>query len=782
MSLHPLTRLAAAGVAVGLALVASPAVAKPPTTPAPAPTFTNATVHDPDHIEVDGTHYVFGSHLAAASSTDLMHWNQIAEGVDSGNPLFEDVTVELAEALEWAQSDTLWAPDVIQLADGKFYMYYNACKGDSPRSAMGIAVADEVTGPYRDLGLILKSGMWGQPSEDGTIYDAQIHPNVVDPDVFFDQAGRLWMTYGSFSGGIFSLELDPASGFPLPDQGYGKHLWGGNHSRIEGPAVHYRDGYYYLFVTYGGLDASGGYNIRVARSTSPDGPFLDADGRDMATVKSDPAKPLFDDASIAESAVKLAGNHLFARTVGDPGSGPGTGYVSPGGSTAFVDDETGRTFLAFHTRFPFRGEEHQVRVHELLFDADGWPTITPLRYGGEIREKTFRSDMVGSWAVVDHAPRTIDTDLHRDQPVTFTQQGRITGALSGTWEKLGRDKALLSVDGDTFEVAFTEQWDADRSAWVPTFTGIKPDGAALWGVKRTPVSPAEAVARVVADLEVPESTITNLTLPTIGTQGSTISWASSDPAVISAEGNVTRPAAGEPDAVVTLTATVTNGSDSAVATFVVTVPARRPGGLVASYSFDGDLAEASGRPAGEVAGPRIGAPGGTAAYETGVAGQAFRFDGATGVRLPDGLVSGGTWSVSLWLKPESLTQFTTAFFAARTDTSWVSLVPYGHGGVGGDTMVWSGTQWYDAGFGQQIPTGSWTHVAFSVDSGQLTGWINGQRAFTGTGFPDVLTTETGVFSLATNWWDTPYKGAMDELRVYDSALTDAQVAELVELP
>ena len=65
MSRHPLTRLAAAGVAMGLALVASPAVAKPPSTPAPAPEFSNATVHDPDHIEVDGVHYVCGSHLAA---------------------------------------------------------------------------------------------------------------------------------------------------------------------------------------------------------------------------------------------------------------------------------------------------------------------------------------------------------------------------------------------------------------------------------------------------------------------------------------------------------------------------------------------------------------------------------------------------------------------------------------------------------------------------------------------------------------------------------------------
>jgi arabinan endo-1,5-alpha-L-arabinosidase len=96
---------------------------------------------------------------------------------------------------------------VIQLADGRFYMYYNACKGDSPRSALGVAVADRVEGPYEDLGILLKSGhRAGEgPSEDGTTYDARVHPNAVDPDVFFDNEGKLWMLYGSYSGGIFIL-------------------------------------------------------------------------------------------------------------------------------------------------------------------------------------------------------------------------------------------------------------------------------------------------------------------------------------------------------------------------------------------------------------------------------------------------------------------------------------------------------------------------------------------------------------------------------------------------
>lgn len=779
-SLPRLGALVALTTALGL-LVSGPAAARPPLPDQPAaPVFADATVHDPDHIEVDGVHYMFGSHLQAASSRDLVDWTQIAEGVNADNPLFDDVTTELKEALTWAQTDTLWAPDVIELGDGRFYMYYNACKGDSPRSAMGIAVADSVTGPYRDLGIILKSGMWGQPSEDGTIYDARVHPNVVDPDVFFDATGKLWMIYGSYSGGIFSVQLDPATGFPLPDQGYGKHLWGGNHARIEGPAVHYdkATGYYYLFVTYGGLDSTGGYNMRVARSKSPDGPYVDAEGHDMSDVRANPGLPLFDDASIENTGVKLMGNFEFSRVAGDPGTGRGFGYVSPGGSTPFVDAATGRTLIGFHARFPGRGEEHEIRVHEFTIDPSGWPVISPLRHAGEVDETLKRADLVGTYAVVQHAPRTIGATLRGAETVTLTQQGDITGALNGSWRQDGPGRMVLTIDEKHIDVVTGRGFDPDQGKWVTTFTGIAPTSTAIWGVQKDQASPDEAVARVLADLSVPASAIGDISLPTVGTQGSVISWSSSSPEVVTTDGTVVRPAVGEPDAVVTLTATVTNATAGGSREFRVTVPAREAGGLVAGYSFDGNLLEAGGLAAGVVSGPKIGQPGGSISFTDGIHGRAAVFDGASGIRLPDGLVSGGTWSVSLWLKPSTTSPYTTAFFAARDSDAWVSLLPQGHGGVSGNSMIWSGSAWYDAGFGRRIPTGQWSHVAFSVDSGKLTAWLDGERVFTGSGFPDVLTTPTATFSLGVNWWDTPYQGAMDELKVYDSVLTDQDVASL----
>src|SRR5688500_1577788 len=86
-----------------------------PTNPNPvqtALTFGNASVHDPSIVRDGSTYYVFGSHLAAAKTTDLMNWTKIADTVNDANPLFTKVTTELSAALTWAQTTTLWAPDV----------------------------------------------------------------------------------------------------------------------------------------------------------------------------------------------------------------------------------------------------------------------------------------------------------------------------------------------------------------------------------------------------------------------------------------------------------------------------------------------------------------------------------------------------------------------------------------------------------------------------------------------------------------------------------------------
>jgi hypothetical protein len=64
----------------------------------------------------------------------------------------------------------------------------------------------------------------------------------------------------------------------------------------------------------------------------------------------------------------------------------------------------------------------------------------------------------------------------------------------------------------------------------------------------------------------------NLTLPTTGDNSITVSWSSSNPQVITATGEVTRPATGAASATVTLTATVTKNAAISTRTFTATVP------------------------------------------------------------------------------------------------------------------------------------------------------------------------------------------------------------------
>ena len=177
-------------------------------TPDSIPTFTNVTVHDPSVLRVGGEFYVFGSHLASARTPDWRHWTQITTDTTAaqGNALVPDPQKQFREALDWVGSDTFWAPDVIRLGDGRFRFYYCIGRLDAPIAALGMAISDSITGPYTNVQLMLRSGMFGQPSPDGTNYDPTRHPNTVDPDVSSTVPGSCgWSTARTAA---FILELD----------------------------------------------------------------------------------------------------------------------------------------------------------------------------------------------------------------------------------------------------------------------------------------------------------------------------------------------------------------------------------------------------------------------------------------------------------------------------------------------------------------------------------------------------------------------------------------------
>lgn len=801
------------------------------------PSFTNVSVHDPSIIKVDGTYYIFGTHIEAARSKDLMSWTRFTNGYATpNNALYGDLSSNLAESFAWAGEDdadskggfAVWAPEIFwnehyEHGDGTkgAYMLYYSASSTYIRSAIGFAVSKDIEGPYEYVDTIVYSGFtrdeaydansdvnkkWTNTNipkliEEGILegendnwfssaggYNNRLYPNAIDANLFYDTDGRLWMSYGSWSGGIFLLEIDPLSGraiYPgvdgetpdgrMIDRYFGTKIAGGYTKSGEGPYIVYDEdtGYYYLYMTYGWLGADGGYNMRLFRSEHPDGPYLDSLGQNAVLPGSVDNGPYGN---------KLMGNFIFERMPGDPGSGSGIGYASPGHNSVLLDKELDKMFLVFHTRFPNRGEMHEVRVHQLFMNEDDWPVAAPYRYAGESLEPIEDDWLVGSYKIINHGKDNMAV-FKKPEIIRLEADGTISGAVSGSWKKTGDYYATITLNQIEYKGVYVWQWDPLSSSYVLAFTALNGDGMTLWGSKVPERTDEEVVAAIEQDLRLESSVniVSNLTLPTTASEGATITWSSSDPDVISDSGVVKRPPAGSEVGKATLTATIQKGSATVTKSFDVTVMPEIKIGLKAHYSFEGNLSDETGnQSAGSLTGDRIDNRGGTITYDEGVIGQAAVFDGNSGVLLPKGLIIGDEYTVSLWVNPEELTMFTTTFFGARDSDNWVSVVP--NGPVDGETMLWSGSgTWFDGVTGLTISTGDWTHLAFAVDKGDVRVYVNGEQKFRSSNFPNIFTTSDASFSLGVNWWDPPFKGMIDELRIYDGALSASEIEELAQL-
>lgn len=204
-------------------------------------------------------------------------------------------------------------------------------------------------------------------------------------------------------------------------------------------------------------------------------------------------------------------------------------------------------------------------------------------------------------------------------------------------------------------------------------------------------------------------------------------------------------------------------------------------GRIASYTFDDTLDDALGRHAtGTLTGEKVDVQaeeGKSATYAAGKNGDALSLDGTYGIRLPNDLINSASYTVSFWLNSHEMTQFTPTFFGAASNSSWVSLTPMSWDTS--KTMLWSGSQsWYDGNFGHLLDTGTWYHIAFSVDQGMVNIYQDGEPAHSGSGFPDVFSNGTELFSLGVNWWDPAYNGQIDELRIYNRALVADEIIAL----
>jgi len=504
----------------------------------PMPVFSDVTVHDPSIFRVNDESSndkfrIIGSFLRSAKTGDFISWQIDSEGgepngystalkyypQDNPNPAVQTMTQQIEDVLRAPENDDLnfFASDIHRMPDGRFFHYYSLTS-TWRCSAIGVAIANTVDGPYITQGLFVRSAEAGDnKAPDGSAYfnygpTANNHPNCIDPQAFFDKTGtNFYMTYGSWSGGIFIYEMDTTTGLPkaasamnAESNGYGRKLIAADHTAIEAPYIIYspESDYYYLFVSYGGLDTvgdfmnTGRYHMRVFRSRNPEGPYEDS----INTTAVNP-NPLTS-SNITNSGttrnfrnfgVKIMGGYQFEHLPDENALSNAigrNGFLSPGHNSAYYDPVSKKYFLIHHTRFVNSSpivEAHEVRVREMFVNEDGWLIAAPFRYdGGTIR--TFNINQLrGTWKIINHGRDINSSGLgesayHVSQTYTFNTNGTIAGPQSGTWELKSDGKtAHITLGGKLYKGVFLRCWDEYHSVWVYAFTALSGDGIALWG-------------------------------------------------------------------------------------------------------------------------------------------------------------------------------------------------------------------------------------------------------------------------------------------------------------
>lgn len=411
--------------------------------------------HDPSIVKGDdGRWYVFSTDASAGDihrcgvqvrvSDDLIHWDYLGTA-------FEDYESACAEEIKAAGLDPakhqgLWAPEAVRVGD-EWRLYYSASTFGSTRSAIGMAVSESITGPWEDRGIVIRSDA-----------NAVSKPNAIDPCLFTDPTGKQYMTWGSFFGGIWLTELD-GEGFAAGDP---VRIAGFRGCRAEGSYLIWlpQTAYYYLFVSYGSLSED--YNIRVGRSRTIEGPYIDANGRNLADLVRENEDRI---------GVKLMGGYLLRH---DPGAGFSKGIKAPGHCSVAVDGD--RLWLCHHARTSTLAEWwFAMQIRPMVLSRDGWPLVMPMSYQGE--DFTPVTEIPeGPYNLILHG-----TDSNREPKKSeriSLEAGRIGERGSYTLDEDSR--VSLVLDGVSYDGVAILQYDDERGGRVMSISAISEDGQCLW--------------------------------------------------------------------------------------------------------------------------------------------------------------------------------------------------------------------------------------------------------------------------------------------------------------
>lgn len=309
------------------------------------PVLGDYWAHDPSTMIKDGNrYYVFRTSpgIMGKYSTDLRNWTYSGQVFPGGVP----PTWVTNAVPSFTAADSFWAPDIAYF-NGRYNLYYSVSSWGTIDSAIGLVTSPSLQSPtWTDQGKVVQSDAVGntQPETDLTSY------NCIDPSILVDSNGTVWMSFGSYSDGILVMQLDPATGKRItPNSPIIKVANNGASffsNTTEGSCLYQRGGYYYLFLNFGGccsgIDST--YNIRVGRSTSVTGPFLDKSGGNMLN----------------------GGGTMLLESTGR--------FIGPG--HAAIMNDNGTNWFTYHYYDGNDNGNAKLGLNRLYWTADNWPALT----------------------------------------------------------------------------------------------------------------------------------------------------------------------------------------------------------------------------------------------------------------------------------------------------------------------------------------------------------------------------------------------------------------------
>lgn len=288
-----------------------------------------ARVHDPSSIVRCKDRYWFfstGRGVTSWHSKDLNHWER-------GPRVMPEMPTWVKEVVP-DQRGHYWAPDVI-FHKGRYYLYYSVSSFGKNTSAIALATnltldPEDPQFQWNDEGIVIRSHKTDRF-------------NAIDPAIIKTESKGIWMSFGSFWSGLKMFQLDPVTGKRLDPEIPLQSI--AHYKAIEAPHIFEHQGWFYLFVNWDvccrGVDST--YNIRVGRSRSVTGPYLDKEGIDLMHQ----------------------GGSLFLST-----DGP---FIGPGHANIFEED--GTFWFSCHFYDATRKGSPTLSILPLKWTEEGWPSL-----------------------------------------------------------------------------------------------------------------------------------------------------------------------------------------------------------------------------------------------------------------------------------------------------------------------------------------------------------------------------------------------------------------------